>query len=168
MDTDPSSSPESLCRACGARCCIGACPPLSPERAALILSRGAYGDCIEYAGYRRIRLRENGECAMLTGGTCAIHAFKPETCKAGPFTFAVSDAGLEIYLKQETICPLAGLLRADPARYREHYRVAIGQITGLVASLSASELRVISAIPEDATELVEILPLPAGVRHDRD
>ena len=163
MHTDWIQRAEALCGSCGGRCCNGACPPLSRERAGILISHGEYWDRIEYRGYRRIRAKDNGDCTMLTGGRCEIHAFKPETCAAGPFTFAITDRTIEIFLKRESVCPLIPHLKADREMYDVQYRKAIDQLSRLVAQLPDNELRIISAIPEDETDLVAILPRPEGL-----
>jgi uncharacterized protein len=158
---------EAICAACGGHCCIGACPPLCTERIETILSHGDYRDRMEDGGYRRIRTKENGECSMLEHGKCQIHAFKPETCLAGPFTFDVTDTRLAIYLKHESICPLVTHLKASREMYDRQYQRAVGQITHLVARLPDDELQVISSIPEDETDLVVTLGRPRAIHHDR-
>ena len=52
---------------------------------------------------------------MLNGGKCGIHAIKPETCRAGPFTFDVKGDTIEIFLKFEEICPVVRLYQEHPA-----------------------------------------------------
>ena len=159
MDTDWSLRAEAICAACGGHCCNGACPPLSGERISTILAAGDYSSCIETDGYRRIRTKENGECAMFDAGRCRIHAVKPETCMAGPFTFAVTGKTLEIYLKQESICPLVTHLKADAGMYAKQYQRAVDHITRLVAALPGEEIAIISAIPEPETDLVATIPI---------
>lgn len=160
MDDDWILRAEAICAACGGHCCNGACPPLSGERVRTILAHGDHACHIETDGYRRIRTKENGECAMFDAGKCRIHAVKPETCMAGPFTFAVTDHTLEIYLKKESICPLVAHLKADAGMYDMQYRRAVGHLTRLVRALPPDELAVISAISEPETDLVAALPLP--------
>ena len=162
MHADWIQRAEAICGSCGGHCCKGACPPLSRERIEIILSHGEYGDRIEKSGYWRIRTKEYGNCSMLKGGRCEIHAFKPETCVAGPFTFAVTEHTIEIFLKRASVCPLIPHLKADREMYDMQYRRAIDHITRLVARFSDKELRIISAIPEDETDLVAILHRPEG------
>lgn len=159
MDTDWSLRAEAICSACGGHCCDGACPPLSRGRKKTILAAGDYSACIERDGYQRIRTKENGECAMFDAGRCRIHAIKPETCMAGPFTFAVTGETLEIYLKQESICPLVAHLKADADMYAKQYERAVDHITRLVAALPKEEIGIISAIPEPETDLVAKIPI---------
>ena len=162
MNSEWIQKAEAICGSCGGRCCNGANPPLCTERIGIIMSHGKYGGICEKRGYRRIRAKNNGDCAMLNAGRCMIHAFKPETCVAGPFTFAVTDQTLEIFIKHESICPLVSHLKSDRGMYDMQYRRAIDNLTRLVANLPDEELRIISAIPEDDTDLVCTLPRPEG------
>jgi len=150
---------SAVCAGCGARCCHEARPPLSPQRIAVLLRSGVSPGAIEYEGYHRIRAGEDGMCVMCSGGKCRIHAIKPETCRAGPFTFDVEEGTVRIFLKHESLCPLVSLLKKDPEMYEEHFRVATGNILALVRSLPAGELAVISAIPEPDCDLVAEIPL---------
>jgi uncharacterized protein len=159
MHTDWMLRAEEICGSCGGHCCTGACPPLCDERIRIILAHGDFSDCIEKNGYRRIRTKENGECSMFDKGRCIIHAFKPETCVAGPFTFDVTGDSLQIFLKTEGICPLVPHLRASAGMYEMQFRRAVEHISRLIAALPESELRVISQIPEPDTDLVAIIPL---------
>jgi uncharacterized protein len=164
MQTDWMIRAGEICRSCGARCCIGACPPLSDERIRIILSNGDFTDRIERNGYRRIRTKENDECSMLEDGRCVIHGFKPETCAAGPFTFDVGDHAIRIFLKKENLCPIVPHLKASREIYRVQYERALDNISRLVASLPEDELRIISSIDEPDTELVATIPLRQVVR----
>jgi uncharacterized protein len=164
MQTNWMLRAEEICGSCGGHCCTGACPPLCDERISIILSHGDFADRIEKEGYRRIRTKSNGECSMFDAGKCGIHAFKPETCVAGPFTFDVTDEYLQIFLKTENICPLVPHLKANREMYEMQFGRAIEHISRLVASLPADELRVISAIEEPDTELVATFPLSQVIR----
>lgn len=158
---------EAICHTCGGRCCTGACPPLSTERVRIILSDGPYADKIERNGYWRIRMKSNGECAMMEKGRCLIHAIKPETCRAGPFTFSVTGNSIEIFLKRESVCPLVSYLKADQEMYARQYTHAAKCITGLVKAIPEDELRVISSIPEPETDKIAEIPRYSGRIHDR-
>ncbi len=160
MNEDLILQAESVCHACGGTCCTDACPPLSQERIRIILSHGNFQDRIEKEGYHRIKAGKDGLCSMLSNGKCAIHAFKPETCVAGPFTFDVTGRSLRIFLKHEKICPLVAILKANPPMYDLQYGRAVKNISHLVARLPPGELEVISAIPEPDTDLVAELPVP--------
>ena len=95
---------------------------------------------------------------MMRDGECSIHAIKPETCRAGPFTFDVSGDKINIYLKHETICPVVGLLKVVPSAYRTQYNLAVQNITNLVSHLSPEELEMICQIEEPDTEKVAEVP----------
>jgi len=164
MTQEFEDAASAICACCGARCCREARPPLSPRRIALLLEKGVCPGDIEYAGYYRIRAREDGLCAMCSGGRCRIHGYKPETCRAGPFTFDVEGGTVRVYLKHDSLCPLVPALKADPERYGEQFRSAVGNILALARSLPPDELAVISAIPEPDCDLVAEIPLDPG-RH---
>jgi Fe-S-cluster containining protein len=149
---------EEICHTCGGHCCIGAQPPLSSERIAIILEKGDLAHCIGNNGYRFVRSTENGECILQKNGRCQIHAIKPETCRAGPFTFDVKGDTIEIFLKYESICPIVRLLKEVPEAYEQQYKEAVTHITHLVAHLPADELDVICRIEEPDTELVAKIP----------
>jgi Fe-S-cluster containining protein len=113
---------------------------------------------IEQNGYRRLRVREDGFCIMLNHTRCLINAHKPETCRAGPFTFDIRDGKLEIYLKKETICPLVGHLKYYPEAYRHQYEHAVQHIVHLIKKLPPQELAEVLKVEEPETEKVaEIL-----------
>ena len=159
MDQDWILTAEAICSDCGGRCCHGAHPPLSPARRSLLTSRGVGDRHIEFAGYHRMAVDEEGWCTMFRTGRCAIHCIKPETCIAGPFTFDVRGGMLEIFLKHETICPLAGLFRQNPEAYRVHHDRAVHEIARLVKELPASELAMVLRIDEPETDKVDEIPL---------
>jgi hypothetical protein len=112
----------------------------------------------ETNGYTRLKTKENGECILSTNGKCSIHAIKPETCRAGPFTFDVKGDTIEIYLKHERICPMVRLLKEIPEAYQQQYESAIGSITHLVRNLTQDELDAICLIEEPETEKVAEVP----------
>lgn len=101
----------------------------------------------------------DGTCIMCTDGRCRIHAVKPETCVAGPFTFDVAGNTLRLFLKRESICPLVPYLKADDVAYQTQCRMAEKNLADLVRSLPLHELDVINAIPEPETDLVAEIPL---------
>lgn len=100
----------------------------------------------------------DGMCICRQDGKCSIHGVKPETCRAGPFTFDVRGDSIEIFLKSESICPLVGLLREVPPAYNQQYSVAEKSITFLVANLPDEELALICSIDEPDTEKVAEIP----------
>jgi len=112
----------------------------------------------EWRGYRAIRTREDGTCIFCTGNKCSIHTIKPETCRAGPFTFDVKGDVIEIFLKYETICPVVGLLRAEPEAYAHQFALAKKSIAHLVRNLREEELEAICRIEEPDTEKVAEIP----------
>jgi Fe-S-cluster containining protein len=148
-----------ICEQCGGRCCHEAHPPLTDERIRRI---GACTDLtgrIEQNGYRRLRVRKDGFCIMLNHTRCLINAEKPETCRAGPFTFDIRDGKLEIYLKKESICPLVGHLKYYPEAYRHQYEHAVRDIATLVKALPPRELYEVLKVDEPETEKVAEIPL---------
>lgn len=162
MNPEFEKTASAICARCGAKCCHEARPPLSPMMVAVLLENGVSPADIEYAGYYRIRTQENGMCVMCSGGKCRIHPFKPETCRAGPFTFDVEEGYVRIFLKHDSLCPLVPFLKSDPAMYAEQFRVAAENILSLARSLGPDELAVISAIPEPDCDLVAQIPLVWG------
>ncbi|WP_321508510.1 YkgJ family cysteine cluster protein [uncultured Methanoregula sp.] len=149
---------EDICHTCGGHCCDNAHPPLSSERIAIILKKGDFLHCIEKDGYHFIRSKANGECCLQRNGKCQIHDFKPETCRAGPFTFDVKGDTIEIFLKFESICPIVRLLKEIPEAYEQQYNRAVTHITRLVSLLPEDELEVICRIDEPETEKVGEIP----------
>jgi hypothetical protein len=143
-------------------CCRDAHPPLSRDRIDEIISAGHRYGTIEYRGYSCLASGEDGMCVMFDAGSCRIHAIKPETCRAGPFTFDVVNGVLEIWLKRESICPLAGLLREKPEAYARLFAVAREELLRLVRSLPAGELAAICMVPEPETDIVAEIPLGEG------
>ena len=152
---------EEICRSCGGECCRHAHPPISPGRRSILLSIGCPDTSFEYAGYSRLKCQTDGMCVMCMDGRCAIHEHKPETCVSGPFTFDMKDNMIEIYVKQEQICPLAGYLRQDPDLYQEQLHCAVAHIRRLFFELPQDELQTVLAIPEPETDLVAVIPMGA-------
>lgn len=154
---------EAICAECGGRCCHEAHPPLSPARMEEFRARGVPLSVAEFAGYTRMKSHDDGMCILCRSGKCRVHAFKPETCVAGPFTFEVQDHTLRLFLKHESVCPLVPYLKADEIAYASQFRMAVRSLTALVRSLPAHELDAINRIPEPETDLVaEILLEPRG------
>ncbi len=150
---------EAICSRCGGLCCFDAHPPLTRDRIDEILSAGYSLGAIEYRGYSCLASGEDGMCMMFERGHCRIHASKPESCRAGPFTFDLADGVLEIWLKQDHICPLAGLLREEPQAYARLFAMARNELVRLVRSLPPDELETICRIPEPDTDKVAMIPL---------
>lgn len=153
---------EAICAECGGRCCYDAHPPLTPGKVAELRAKGVPPSVIEYTGYTRMKAHDDGMCVMCSGGRCRIHAFKPDTCVAGPFTFDVQDHTLRLFLKDESLCPLVPYLVADPEAYATQYQKAVKSLTSLVRSLPADDLDAINRIPEPDTTLVAEIPLEQG------
>jgi Fe-S-cluster containining protein len=143
---------------CGGRCCNDAHPPVSGPRYQLLVAQGMPGDSFEWRGYCAVRTRGDGTCVFYNGSKCSIHTIKPETCRAGPFTFDVKGDMIEIFLKNETICPVAGMLKEVPEAYKHQFDIAKKNITRLVASLTDEELDAICRIEEPYTGKVAEIP----------
>ncbi|MDI6719273.1 MAG: YkgJ family cysteine cluster protein [Methanomicrobiales archaeon] len=162
MDSPDEGLPSRICEACGGRCCHGAHPPLTPERIGILEDLMRSADGIESGSYARLRVREDGFCILMEGNRCIVHAVKPETCAAGPFTFDIRDGVLEIYLKKETICPLVRHLKQDSGAYRRQILLAVENITRLIRLLPPDQLAAVLRIDEPETDKVACLPLYSG------
>ena len=147
-----------VCKKCGGRCCKDAHPPLTDERIQIMTDNGVSDDNIEFAGYKRLKVKEDSMCVMFgKNGLCSIQPFKPETCVAGPFTFDVKEGVIEIYLKHDSICPLVTVMKQDRKAYDEQYKMAVDRIVRVVAFLPEEELRTVCQVEEPDTEKVEDL-----------
>jgi Fe-S-cluster containining protein len=149
---------EEICMRCGGHCCVDAHPPVSRSCCERLTAAGVSPDLFEEAGYRRLKAHENGVCILSEHGKCIIHAIKPETCRAGPFTFDVRDDVIEIYLKFSRICPLVTLLKGTPEAYQLQYDLAVKSITHLVRNLTQAEIEAVCRIDEPETEKVAEVP----------
>jgi uncharacterized protein len=154
---------ESLCEALNKACCEchldgGCCfearPPLSQDRIDILLENGVSPDAIEFAGYKRLRLKQDGFCVLFQDKRCTIHSIKPETCVAGPFTFDIKGTLLQIFLKRESICPMVRFLKADRKAYDEVFDISLNKILDLVKSVPSLEMAEILKIEEPETDLV--------------
>jgi Fe-S-cluster containining protein len=143
---------------CGGYCCVYAHPPVSRSCCQRLTSAGLSPDLFEDTGYKRLKVKENGVCILSKDGKCVIHAIKPETCRAGPFTFDVTDIVIEIYLKLSCICPLVTLLKETPGAYQLQYDLAVKSITHLVSNLTQDEINAICRVDEPETEKVSEVP----------
>ncbi|MDD1754558.1 MAG: YkgJ family cysteine cluster protein [Methanothrix sp.] len=155
---------EALSKACGechlaGGCCFEARPPLSQERIDILTANGVDLNAIEFNGYKRLKLRQDGFCILFRDGKCSIHSFKPETCVAGPFTFDIVNNKLQIFLKQETICPMVRFLKADRKAYDSLFEVSVQKIMDLVAAIPPEEMAEILKIEEPETDLVAEIDL---------
>ena len=160
MNTDWLLHAEEICNACGGHCCCEANPPISEPCYERLVREGISPDSFEMNGYRRLKSRPDGACVLWNRGRCTIHGIKPETCRAGPFTFDVQGDTVEIFLKLEKICPLVRLLKDEPAAYGQQYARAVENILHLVQNLSENELAAICRIEEPDTEKVAEIPRP--------
>ena len=149
---------ETICLRCGGHCCNDAHPPISGTCYQRLRAEGVPEEHFEQDGYRYIRTRSDDTCILWNGGKCAIHAIKPETCRAGPFTFDVKGDIIEIFLKFETICPLVRVLKEVPDAYNQQYALAVKSITNLVSHLTDEELSAVCRIEEPETEKVAEIP----------
>jgi len=132
---------------------------LSQERIDILRDNGVPADYVEFAGYRRLRLRQDGFCVLFHEGKCSIHSIKPETCVAGPFTFDIKDGKLQIFLKRESICPMVRFLKADRKAYDGMFETAVEKITDLVKAVAHDEMAEILKIDEPETDLVAEIAL---------
>ena len=110
-----------------------------------------------------MRLKLNGHaCILFAENRCRHHGIKPETCRAGPFTFDLNGGTIELYLKTEQACPLVRLLKENPGAWRQQYETAVQNIRNLVANLPEEELTAVCRIDEPETEYVTSIPLSGG------
>ena len=143
---------------CNSRCCNDAHPPISGRCYQRLVEQGVPEDAFEWRGYRAVRTLGDGTCIFCNGSRCSIHAIKPETCRAGPFTFDVKADVIEIFLKYETICPMVRLLKDVPEAYEHQFELAKKSIIHLVANLTDGEMAAICKIDEPETERVAEIP----------
>jgi Fe-S-cluster containining protein len=155
---------EEICAKCSHHyCCDGACPPITEDRYKLLTKNGVSPDNFEFQGYKRLKIKNDNKCVLFNDGKCNIHGIKPETCRAGPFTFDIRDDNIEIFLKNESICPIVQVLKDVPEAYNEQYLNAIEHISNVVYLLTENELEEICRIDEPFTEKVAEIPRR---RHD--
>jgi Fe-S-cluster containining protein len=150
---------ETICLQCGGHCCHEAHPPVSGHGYQRLVTGGVppaafFGN----NGYRSVRSSPDGYCVLWKNGKCSIHGIKPETCRAGPFTFDVKGDVIEIFLKFESLCPVVRLLKEVPEAYDQQYTLAVKSISHLVSGLAEEELAVICRIEEPETEKVGEIP----------
>ena len=155
---------EAISQACSechldGGCCFEARPPLSQERIDILIKNGVAESTVEFAGYKRLRLKQDGFCVLFLDGKCSIHSIKPETCVAGPFTFDIKDNVLQIFLKRENICPMVRFLKANRKAYDGLFETSVEKIMHLIKNLPASEMAEILKIEEPDTDLVAEIPL---------
>ena len=156
MDEDLCQTLSRACDDChlAGGCCFEARPPLSQKRIVMLMENGVSADAIEFVGYKRLRLRQDGFCVLFRDGKCSIHDIKPETCVAGPFTFDIEDDMLQIFLKRESICPMVRFLRANRKAYDALFETSVEKIMDLIRSVPEEEMAQILQIDEPQTDLV--------------
>jgi len=142
---------------CGGHCCDDAHPPVK-NRYNKLIAAGVPEALFERNRYLRLRTRSDGSCILMVDHKCTCHKVKPETCRAGPFTFDVAGDKIRIFLKHATICPIVPLLKEEPEAYRQQYEKAAENIRGLVAHLTDKEIAAINSIDEPDTVLVAEIP----------
>jgi hypothetical protein len=120
----------------------------------MLMENGVSADAIEFVGYKRLRLRQDGFCVLFRDGKCSIHDIKPETCVAGPFTFDIEGDMLQIFLKRENICPMVRFLRANRKAYDALFETSVEKIMDLIRSVPEEEMAQILQIDEPQTDLV--------------
>ena len=156
MDEDLCQTLSRACDDChlAGGCCFEARPPLSQKRIDILMENGVSADAIEFVGYKRLRLRQDGFCVLFRDGKCSIHDIKPETCVAGPFTFDIEGDMLQIFLKRESICPMVRFLRANRKAYDALFETSVEKIMDLIRSVPEEEMAQILQIDESETDLV--------------
>ena len=156
MDEDLCQALSRACDDChlAGGCCFEARPPLSQKRIDMLMENGVSADAIEFVGYKRLCLRQDGFCVLFRDGKCSIHDIKPETCVAGPFTFDIEDDMLQIFLKRESICPMVRFLRANRKAYDALFETSVEKIMDLIRSVPEEEMAQILQIDEPETDLV--------------
>lgn len=141
-------------------CCHETTPPITSRRRKIIetfLIENEIGIETPFVknGYVFPRLDKNGYCVFHDRGTrkCIIHSVKPETCVAGPITFDIdrNTRKVELYIKKEQICPLAGRVYEDKARLRRHLEYAKKEILKLLDELDSVALDTIMKKDEPET-----------------
>jgi Fe-S-cluster containining protein len=155
---------EALSQACNechlvGGCCFDARPPLSQERIDILLKNGVSADAVEFAGYKRLRLKPDGFCVLFQDGKCSIHSIKPETCVAGPFTFDMKENILQIFIKRESICPMVRFLKANRKAFDGLFESSVERIMELVDKVPPEEMAEILKIDEPETDLVAEIKL---------
>jgi len=155
---------EALSQACNechlvGGCCFDARPPLSQDRIDILLKNGVSADAVEFAGYKRLRLKPDGFCVLFQDGKCSIHSIKPETCVAGPFTFDMKGNILQIFIKRESICPMVRFLKANRKAFDGLFEASVERIMELVDKVPPLEMAEILKIDEPETDLVAEIKL---------
>lgn len=122
-----------------------------------LVAAGIAPGSFEFAGYRRLKLHGHA-CILFTGNRCRYHGIKPETCRAGPFTFDMEEGAIALYLKTENACPLVRMLKDDADAFRQQYETAVQNIRNIVANLPEDELAAVCRVDEPETEYFATIP----------
>ncbi|NYT02299.1 MAG: YkgJ family cysteine cluster protein [Methanosarcinales archaeon] len=155
---------SEICLQCGGRCCWNANPPLTEQRMERMSTEGMPAGALEFAGYRRLKARDDGFCVLFSEGRCLLHAVKPEICVAIPFTFDVKGNMLEIFLRKGSICPMVPHLLGDGEAYQAQYDLAVRNLLAFMRDVPEDELREILTIEEPETIKVGEVPLEGVLR----
>jgi Fe-S-cluster containining protein len=123
-----------------------------------LITAGVSPTAFETLGYRRLRTHPDHTCILMKDSMCLIHAIKPETCRAGPFTFDVDGDMIRIFLKHASVCPVVTLLKEVPEAYGQQFDLALKNISNLVDHLTDEEIDAINRIDEPDTDLVVAIP----------
>ncbi len=81
MDASLCAALSKACSRCRLDdgCCMGLMPPLTQKSIGILLANGVSPEEIEFKGYKWLRLKPDGFCALFENGKCSIHSIKPET-----------------------------------------------------------------------------------------
>lgn len=141
-------------------CCLGTRPPITRERRKIIeehLKREKLPIANAFVQEEYVFPKENtqGYCVFHDMKTrkCIIHSVKPETCVSGPITFDTNrtTGKIELYIKMDKICPLAGIVYKDKEILQKHLNSARKEITRLVDELDSDALKAILKKDEPET-----------------
>jgi Fe-S-cluster containining protein len=161
-----------VCEDCKLICCQDANPPLTASRIKIVreffkTNNFPLGDVFIAEEYIHPSADSGGFCFFYSkeDKKCRIHHVKPETCKAGPFTFDINPLTrkVEWFLKKGCLCALAEKLFGDKIAFRDHFNEAKVELMKLICDLDSSELKAILKIDEPQTFKVGETDLPAKV-----
>jgi Fe-S-cluster containining protein len=155
-----------ICRKCKTdySCCFGTRPPITGERRKIIeeyLKKEKLPIANAFVEEKYAFPKENtqGYCVFHDMRTrkCVIHSIKPETCVSGPITFDINKmtGKIELYMKMDKICPLAGIVYKDKEMLQKHLKSARGEIIHLVDELDSEALKAILKKDEPETFKIE-------------
>lgn len=178
-NNDKRTCAFEVCQTCTSICCQDAKPPLTLKRQKIIKNylkkqKPHVENPFVQQQYCFPAVDKLGFCLFFNKetGKCLVHLVKPETCRAGPFTFDVNfqTGKVEWYLKTPAICALAGVLRENPDLLRVHFEVAREQLMNLICDLDGEALRAILRIEEPQTVKMgeENLPREVTEKFERE